>query len=170
MKVGSGIKSHSYIETSQPSPVYAPVDSVLVTGAKYSEGYVDPEKVQYTLFFNVSCEISYYYDHLINPPNKIAEKFPGDPQFDTRSDEIFSVEVKAGELVGYSWSRQFDFGVLDNTTDPALADFDEYKHSEKAYAVCPLKFFSEELKKDLFSRVGYFDADDLTVIQNLCDS
>lgn len=170
MKVSSGIKSHSYIETFKPSPVYAPVDSVLVNGAKYHESYVDPSKLQYSLFFSATCNVSYYYDHLIDVSDKIAEQFTDEPLMDdTRSTQTEAVEVKAGELIGYSWSRQFDFGVLDNTTEPALKDFEEYKHSEKAYAVCPLKFFEEGLKAKLFEKVGYFDSTNLTVIDNLCD-
>lgn len=169
MQVDSGVKSHSYIETTGPSPVYAPVDSTLITGAKYSEDYVDASKVQYTLFFDVGCGVSYYYDHLINASDKIAKEFPDGPQEHTRSSDLFSVEVKAGEIVGYSWAHQFDFGVLDSTTEPALAEFREYKNSEKAYAVCPMKFYSEELRQKLLNKVGYYDASDLVVIDNLCD-
>jgi hypothetical protein len=170
MQVGTGVKSHSYVNVSKNSAVYAPVDSKLVTGAKYTESFLDPDQIQYTFLFEVSCEVSYYYDHLINPPEKIANLFPGPPGHDTSSEARFdSVEVKAGEVIGYSWSGQFDFGVLNNSKEPPLKDFSEYKGSEKAYADCPINYFSGEMKSALARVMNYGNMSDLRVINNLCN-
>ncbi len=170
MKVGTGVKSHSYINVNGPTPVYAPADSLLITGAKYTESFIDPNQIQYTLFLQVSCEVSYYVDHLINPPNHIAELFPGPAKHDTTSDVRFQgVEIKAGELLGYSWSGQFDFGVLNTYKTTTLENFPEYRHSEKAYADCPLNYYDEKTKKVLLGLTGHRNMSDVTVIDNLCD-
>lgn len=170
MQVGSGIKSHSYINLAEQAAVYAPVDSKLITGAKYSESFIDPSQVQYTFLFEVSCEVSYYYDHLVDPPEHIAKLFPDPASEDTSSNIRFdSVEVKAGDIIGYSWSGQFDFGVLNNSKEAPLKDFDEYKHSEKAYADCPLNYYSEVMKETLAELIFHGNMSDLVVIDNLCD-
>ena len=171
MRVGTGVKSHSYINVNESSPVYAPVDGKLITGAKYKESFVDPDKVQYTFLFEVSCEVSYYYDHIVNPPEKIASLFVEPASNETTSNVRFdSVDIKAGEVIGYSWSGQFDFGVLNNSKEPPLKDFSDYKYSEKAYADCPLNYYSGEMKERLNVLVGYDNMSDLTVIDNLCES
>lgn len=167
MRVGSGVKSHSYINVKKPSAVYAPADATLIGGAKYTEGYVDATKIQYTFLLQAGCDVSYYVDHLINPPARIAALFPDPPTTHTHSNDRFNLEIKAGQLLGYNWSGQFDFGVLNRSKEPPLKDFDEYRHSEKAYADCPLNYF--ENKEKLMSLVSYQNMGDLTVIDNLCD-
>lgn len=168
-QVGSGVKSHSYINVDKPTPVYAPSDSVLITGAKYTESYIDPNQVQYTLLFEVSCEVSYYYDHLINPPEKIAELFPNPPTKTTHSTNHFKpIEIKAGEVLGYSWSGQFDFGVLNNSKEPILKDFPEYKNSEKAYPDCIFSYYRGKLQEEFYQLSSYDNMNDLKVIEDLC--
>jgi hypothetical protein len=170
MQVDSGVKSHSYVNVNKSTPVYAPLDSKLITGAKYTESFINPEQIQYTFLFEASCEVSYYYDHLINPPAHIAKLFPGPAAHETSSSARFnSVEVKAGDIIGYSWSGQFDFGVLNNSKEPPLKNFAEYRHSEKAYADCPIAYYNDAMKQSLFALAGHENMSDVTIINNLCE-
>ena len=174
MRVASGVKGHSYIEVTEQVPVYAPADATLVEGVKYREdlggrGDID----QYTFSFMVSCEVYYFFDHVIDPPAHIAQAFSGPASTDTRSSRIDPVIIKAGDLLGYSagtGQHNWDFGVVNTTTQTVLADDPQYNHSDKfRHADCPYRYFDTAKKMKLFSLLGYSDAADLKVIDNVCE-
>lgn len=174
MKVASGVKGHSYINVTERVPIYAPVDATLTSGTKYREnlgGRGDLD--QYTLRFDVSCEVWYFFDHLIEPIDKIAVEFPGAAKHDTRSDRISPVEIKGGEFLGYSsgtGEHNWDFGVINMTKTTSLKNDPKYMRSEKFdNADCPYSYYEDPMRQELFDLLGYGNASDLTVIDNLCE-
>lgn len=178
---GNNIKTHSFVEVTRKSPIYAPMDSTLTGGANYYEtmGENPVTKVQYLLSFSNGCDINYWLDHLVDVPDNIKEAFPAKPSNDTKSVNVKQVKVKAGDLVGYSnqsGAARFDFGVLDLdgpetilTTDSRFKDNEIVKTSDKyRHAVCPYQFFDATKTKQY---VKLFDASpdpDQEVIINLC--
>lgn len=173
MELGGSVKAHGYTEVSGKKPVYAPTDSTLFAGAKYEASHPDLENDQYLLHFRVSCEVFYYYDHLIDPVEKIAKFFPEEPQNHSRTKNIGLVEFEAGELVGYSrdvdHGHRFDFGVINNSLEPILAVYPEYENSEKAYPDCPIDYFPGEMRERLAGLMGYERFNSLELIDNLCE-
>ena len=171
MQIADSPKSHSYINVTETGPVYAPVDGVLVGGAKYEENFLpNAPAEQYTLLFSVTCEVSYYFDHLVNPPECIAALFPGEAQGHTSSNAKFSLPIKAGEIVGYSWHGQFDFGVLNAGKPPTMANFPGFEMSEKAYADCPFDYFEEDIQ-NFIKPISHYNnlGNDLVYTDNLCE-
>lgn len=178
---GNNIKTHSFVEVTQKSPIYAPMDSTLTGGANYYEtmGSNPVTKVQYLLSFSNGCDISYWLDHLVDVPDNIKKAFPAKVSNDTKSVNVKQVKVKAGDLVGYSnqtGPARFDFGVLDLdgpetilTTDSRFKDNEIVKTSDKyRHAVCPYQFFDLAKTKQY---VSLFDASadpDQEIIVNLC--
>lgn len=153
---GDVLKTHSFLHVrlSEQVPIYAPVDSALYAGAFYKEA----GRPQYTLFFRVSCEVFYVFDHIDNVEPKIGEKFSSTPQEDTRTSGEFEqyVHVKAGELIGYSegtpQAHSWDFGVYNKERPNFLSDLEKYKEYKlfprDKIANCPYDYFSQNLKDD----------------------
>ncbi len=178
---GNNIKTHSFVEVTQKSPIYAPMDSTLTGGANYYEtmGENPVTKVQYLLSFSNGCDINYWLDHLVDVPDNIKKAFPPKPQNDTRSAKVKQVKVKAGDLVGYSnqsGTARFDFGVLDLdgpetvlTTDSRFKDNEIVKTSDKyRHAVCPYQFYDATKIKQYVSLFDTSSDSDQEIIVNLC--
>ncbi len=173
MRVSGDVKTHSYLNVEKRVAIYAPVDATLVSGAKYQ----DDNRVgldQYSLNFDVSCEVYFYFDHLIDPIAEIAKEFPDPAKYNnTRSDGIGPIEIKAGQLLGYSpenGPHNWDFGVINKTATTVLANDPEFNHSEKyGHAVCPYAYFSEEIQAQVKPLYSYENHSDLQIIDNLCD-
>lgn len=150
------LKSHSYVIIDGRVPVYAPVDSTLYQGSYY----IEEGENQYSLFFDVSCEVFYLFDHIWEPVGKLRAALPSEPSIDTRTTEVRNpVEVKAGELVGYTtgtvYSHHFDFGVYDRNrkNDLSLFSSENLKLFDREYqALCPYDVFSEEKRLNYYSK------------------
>ncbi len=147
-------KSHSYIKGPNKVPVYTPIDSTLFRGVYMEEGGID----QYALFFDVSCEVYYLFDHIVDPPDKIKDAFPDTPATDTSAmTETEKVEVKAGELIGYSIGEEFeqwDFGVYNKTKERDFPEIDAEVSSRDRIADCPYDYFPEDKKEFYYSLFG----------------
>lgn len=151
MGSGPGLKTHSYIGTNNArAPVYAPTDMVLETGAYYDIG-------PYWLGFRISCEMKLRFIHITDPIDEIKDVFPSEiqkgtvdqPQRASIDQEIKKeISFKAGDLIGYTNTGNWDFGVYDlasknrYTGDPDWGDSWVY-----TAAVCPFDYFPEEMRK-----------------------
>jgi uncharacterized protein (UPF0333 family) len=178
---GNNIKTHSYIEVPKKSPVYAPMDATLSGGANYYEtmGENPVTKVQYILSFNDGCDVSFWLDHLVDVPDKIKDAFPAKARNDTQDVEVKELDIKAGELVGYSnqtGRARFDFGVINLkgpetslTTNPRFKDDQIVKTSDKyRYATCPYNLYSSN-KQKVYQALYDSSADgDQEVIDDIC--
>lgn len=144
-------KTHSYIKDSGKVPIYAPIDSTLFQGVYVTEQGIN----QYALFFEVTCEIFYLFDHVVSPPEKIKSAFPDTPKTSTETQSVDKVEIKAGELVGYSIGsdfEQWDFGVYTRNKKNNHSEIDAPVHERDKMAECPYDYFPEEKTKLYYSK------------------
>lgn len=178
---GSNIKTHSYIEVAKRSPVYAPMDATLNGGANYYETMGSPPvtKVQYIMAFNEGCDVSFWLDHIVDVPDKIKNAFPAEARNDTQGVDVKNVEVKAGELVGYTNQEaraRFDFGAINLkgpltslTTNPRFKDDPIVKTSDKyRYATCPYNLYAADTQAQYRSRYDPTTSGDQEIIDDIC--
>lgn len=177
----NNIKTHSYVEVTKRSPVYAPMDATLNGGANYYEtmGPQPVTKVQYILSFDVGCDVNFWLDHLVDVPDKIKNAFPVEARNDTQAVKVKSVSVKAGELVGYSNQEgraRFDFGAVNLkgpetilTTDPRFKDNPIVKTSDKyRFATCPYNLYSAQMQEKYRSLYSPEAQSDQELIKDIC--
>lgn len=178
---GSNIKTHSFIEVSKKSPVYAPMDANLSGGANYYEtmGENPVTKVQYLMSFNDDCDVNFWLDHIVDVPDKIKSAFPAKAQNDTQNVEVKKIDIKAGELIGYSNQEgraRFDFGVINLkgpetslTTNPRFKDDPIVKTSDKyRYATCPYNMYGSDKQKTYQALYDTGADGDQEIIDNIC--
>lgn len=124
-QAGTVIKQHSFIVLGSnlpdspmgpAAPVYAPIDSRLVSASYYLQGGVN----EFLLFFEVSCEVVYKLDHVRWVIPEIRAMLPDQPGNSSRTvffDE--PLEVATGQLLAYSDGTgtgpggPFDFGLFN---------------------------------------------------------
>jgi hypothetical protein len=133
-------KGHSFVwikDKGSRVPIYAPVDMVLNNGAYYSEFGEN----NYTLRFDVSCEIIVKFDHIKEPIEEIVNNFSLEPKPDNSQDQgvVKPISFKAGDLIGYTvgtnGASNWDFGVYDNTVgakEDAVCGFDYFIQDKKS--------------------------------------
>ena len=149
-------KSHSYIKGPNKVPVYAPIDSTLYQGAYILEEGIS----QYALFLEISCEMYYIFDHIVDVRDDIKQAFPDTPTAETNTVSAKNkIEVKAGDLIGYSIGEQFaqwDFGVYDTSSKNFLKDRDDISNlsDRDYYARCPYDYFPDEKKQIYYDLFG----------------
>ena len=143
---GNIIKSHSYIwiKDGGEVPVYAPTDAKLKAGSFYSEGDIG----QYLLFFEVSCEVEFKFDHILNPVESIKSALPSTPKIeDSRTTYTEPIHFKAGDIIGYTsgtpQAHNWDFGVYNNARPDPDALVPGAEGRDK-YANCPYDYYNEE--------------------------
>ncbi|MCH8346559.1 MAG: hypothetical protein IIC87_06505, partial [Chloroflexi bacterium] len=159
---GGDLKPHGYVgnrSSATQVPVYAPVDSYLITYGYYGQG----GEGLYTFNFQVSCQVAYYFDHLREIVGEISTLTPDMPNSDSHgvalSDPIF---YRAGDLIGYTggteMSRIWDFGVLNNQNWnelPTEQPFDMSPNVDKyRFAVCPYEYFEASIKAEYMALLG----------------
>lgn len=149
------LKTHSYMKGPEKVPVYAPIDSNLYQGVYYEEGGIN----QYSLFFEVSCEVYFLFDHIVDPAEEIKEEFPNTPSQTTNIQSLSkTTPFKAGDLVGYSIGEDFeqwDFGVYNRNVKQNFDDLGLPNISNRDYqAVCPFDYFPEEKREKYYSMFG----------------
>jgi hypothetical protein len=155
------LKTHSYIVVKEKSPVYAPTDSVLYEGAYYQEEGMN----QYSIFFQVSCEVFYIFDHIQEPVEKIKKAFKHQPKKDTRTEQIDPpINIKEGELIGYTtgtkYAHHFDFGVYNKTINNEFKEQNLPKlFGRDIWALCPFDYFPEEKRINYYSLFGNLKTD-----------
>jgi hypothetical protein len=145
------LKTHGYLHMSEKASVYVPADAVLYEGAFYKE----EGKGQYSLFFRVSCEVTFMFDHILEPIDEIVAAFPKEPAADSRTkNPKEKISFKAGDLIGTRAGTisgdTWDFGVYNLTkTNPyrdakyEVSDSPRYKN-----AVCPFEYFGAKQKAE----------------------
>ena len=148
---GGALNTHGYIhleENGGKVSVYAPVDAKLYEGAFYNQG----GEGLYIVYFEVSCEVRFLFDHITEPVEKIKDEFPDTPAADSRTNKVGPIEFKAGELIGYTggteMSKNWDFGVynLKEENPYREAKFEEGNGFRYSNAVCPYEYFTKELR------------------------
>lgn len=172
---GNVIKAHTFLHIagSNRVPVYAPADAQLTSLAYYTQTETDIELHLYTLQFQVSCEVSYYVDHLTELSAVLAAVAPSVPA--TTSHHVTptaSVSLRAGDVIGYVdplINRSWDFGVLNTTKSLSFANNARYTWIDKTrYSDCPYDYFSSALRTSYYEKFG--DQDGTIVPHATCRS
>lgn len=147
--VDGHLKAHSYLDTQEAKvPVYAPVDSSFVDGAFYVDQ--NSEHGEFMLDFEVSCEVSYRFDHITEPIDAIRNQLPQTPSLTSETFGIKApIEFKAGDLIGYTTGTKYgiwDFGVYNNSK-PNQFENDPQWNNSKIYTTgdCPFEYYTPEL-------------------------
>ncbi len=137
-------------------PIYVPVDSTITAltyaNRNYNELGMRPE---YRFDFQISCEVSYIFDHISNVVDDIKKLAPNIPAGDTRTGAHVFIPVKAGQLIGYTdgtyTAGGFDFMVLNNAHKEKYINPSRWEYDHSKYGVCPYDYFVPELKEKYYS-------------------
>ena len=163
---GGVIKPHSYLHNKDVPgtiknvrvPVYAVADSVLSSVAYYDTSVGTSE---YLIFFDVTCEISFKYDHLMELAPKLAAVAPAVPVNTSQTTNTPPIALEAGELIGYTSGAggqgAWDFGAYDTTHTNLFANQERYikgMMGQSLHTVCPYDYFTEPLKAQLYALLG----------------
>jgi len=143
---GNWYKNRSYLNIAAehgalaPSvTVYAPADATL-TGITY---YLQPmndidgnllDVPQFELRLQISCEVTYGFDHLTELGPGIAELAPAEPSTSTRdAEKSVSFEVKAGDVLGYTTgtivANSWDFIFSNTAVVNSFANQERYENT-----------------------------------------
>ncbi len=153
-----GLKTHAFMYTDlERVPVYAPADVSLTSGAFYLE---TNEGGEYLLLFDVTCEITFRFDHITEPADAIVAAFSDEPQEGTQTTQLAEpIEFLAGDLIGYTTGTIYgvwDFGLYNSEVANQFSDDPDYNTSEVyTTAICPFDFFGEDQRTiyyDLFAK------------------
>ena len=128
----------------------------------------DPVYTDYSIIFSPCQELTAYFNHVSSISDKLMEAFNSSSGRCSESetggkkyrscDKSMKIELSAGEIFGTAGGIEgqsaFDLGATDYRIDAlAFANPARWGNDTK-HAVCPLDYFSSEVKTELFSRVG----------------
>lgn len=169
-QAGSVIKQHSFIVLNAglpdspmgpAAPVYAPVDSRFISGSYYVQNGVN----EYLLFFEVSCEVVYKFDHVRWVIPEIRALLPDAPANNSGTEFFFDnpVEVTAGQLIAYTpgtgdpgQGGPFDFGLFNTTFRGSFANQSRYEtgYDQLLHADCPYDYYPEPQRSAYLALFG----------------
>ncbi|MBI3443375.1 hypothetical protein HY008_01765, partial [Candidatus Woesebacteria bacterium] len=131
------------------SPVYAPVDSKLVAIVYAWRGDKTDGVAEYRLDFQVSCEVTYSFDHIPQLSDKLSKLAPKIPADNTYSIPNMSVPIKAGEQVGST--QGLDFFLFNRAKKVEHINPKRWLSEHNTAADCPYDYFTNELKNKYYS-------------------
>ena len=160
---GGTIAGHSYLHSKAGAddetiriPVYAPADSILSSMSYYISNGGD--KNFYFLTFDMSCEISYKFDHLVELAPTIDEVAPGTAVESSATNSVDPpITFEAGELIGYTDGGTWDFGAFDTTHVNQFANQERYsrtRFSQAVHEICPYDYYDDSLKSQFYALFG----------------
>ncbi|HJM89683.1 MAG TPA: hypothetical protein QF624_08660 [Dehalococcoidia bacterium] len=152
-------------------PLYAPVDSVAIGITHYLAQMVAfdgtaSELPQLEVRFEVSCEVSYWFDHVSRLVEPFASLASPEPARDTRGAMVpIRLEVKAGDLIGYTSgtapARVWDFVIVNSTVTVQFANQARYVGTGDLqtilHSVCPVDYLAPELRAAYTALYGAWD-------------
>jgi len=167
---GGVIKPHSYLFNSDSDgvggkvrvPVYAVADSFVNAIAYYGTSVGTSE---YLIFFDVTCEISFKYDHIAEVVPKLLAVAPATPAQGSQTTQTELIHFEAGELIGYANGAggvgPWDFGAYDLTFTNKFANQERYVKggmSQLLHTVCPYEYFAELLRSEMLAKIGTYSS------------
>ena len=165
---GGVIKPHSYLFNNDANeardkvrvPVYAVADSFVNAIAYYGTSVGTSE---YLIFFDVTCEISFKYDHIAEVVPKLLAVAPATPAEGSQTTRTELIPFKAGELIGYTPGAgsvgPWDFGAYDLTFTNQFANQERYVEGsmrQQLHTVCPYEYFTEPLRSQMLAKIGTY--------------
>lgn len=127
---------------------------------------------EYRLDFRASCEVTFHYDHLDDVSPAIKALAPNTPADSTREAKPVSLEIKAGEIVGYSDGTQqaggFDFYLLNTDKNAPHINAKRWTWEQTTIADCPYDYFTKELKSQYYEM--FRSQDGANLVKQECGS
>lgn len=172
---GGSLKGHTYLhnryqryEGGRPTgvarvPVYAPVDSYLISYAHYREG--DNTKSDFMFVLQVSCEVAYRLDHIDQLSGVVAERLGATPvKIDDSRTTVLTEPIRlvAGTLIGTTigtpQGASWDFGVYNTrNNNPLTGGLAAYAGTGEGenyrYADCPYDYFPEAMRQSYYAKL-----------------
>lgn len=170
-------------------PVLAPGD-ITITEMKFTESAQNPDLNDGVIVFSPCKEVKAYLDHFKTFSPALQKAFDEGQlircdeyqrsyqKFGTVTWKLCSkkvnLQIKAGEQLGTAGGGEgqmvFDFGVHDKRVPPAtFANLKRWKGQEqKQYTVCPLDYYTPELKEQLKARLGIPDGGKRRTVEPVC--
>ncbi len=169
---GERFKNRSYISIAQDAdgaffevPIYAPVDSTLVSITYFTQPAIDANDRQilmelYVLDFQVSCEVHYGFDHVDRLVGAVGAAAPPEPAPDTRDAAVYvNVPVKAGDLIGFTRgtprARNWDWIVTNKAAANVFANPDRYRSQGDlqtlAAGACGYDYFPADIRSQFYA-------------------
>jgi hypothetical protein len=158
-------RKNNLVVIDEPVPIYNPIDSYLILLSHYRQ----PDKVknvQWRLYFQVGCEIVFYFDHIDNLSEKILNKLGNIPIYEDHPAPTVPVnpplKLEAGELIaftkGTTLAGNWDFGLVDknknNELPKRLKKFENSVEAKKyKFLACPYEYFQEDIKKKYLKKM-----------------
>ncbi len=151
-------------------PLYAPADAVAISVTHYL-GTMQPwdgepfELSQFEVRFQLSCEVEFRFDHISSLAEPFASLAPAEGVRDTRDAEVpIRVEVKAGDLIGYSSgtvpAHTWDFILVNTAKTNRFANQERYERSRDLahllHADCPFDYFDASMRAEYVERFGWW--------------
>ena len=186
MLSGNRIKNRSYVWIGRDQsgrvyevPVYAPADSTLTGITFYLASMRDEQGTpvdvkQYSLSFQVSCEVSYDFDHLCRLAENIAPLAAPTPSTTTRNAAVQTfLPLKAGDLIGYTTgtilAHSWDFVFANSSKSIDAVNLERYENSGDMrgllHADCPYDYFVDDLRAEYYALFSVLlDGDDSCLI------
>ena len=183
---GNRIKNGSYVWIGRDQsgqgyevPVYAPVDSSLIGITFYLASMHDEQGTrvdveQYSLSFQVSCEVSYDFDHLWRLSENIAPLAAPTPSRTTRNAAVLtSLQLKAGDLIGYTTgtivAHNWDFVFANSSKSISAVNLERYGNTEDMrgllHADCLYDYFVGDLRAKYYALFSVLlDGDDSCLV------
>lgn len=172
--INAGSPGRAYVrvktdsEKIQKIPVYMPTDATLEGIVLARRNIDDPNSPgEYRLEFRVSCEVTFFYDHINEVVEKIKAIEPDKVSNYTGDLKRVSLSLKAGELIAYSYSSNFsggfDFALFNKSKEVRHINPDRWEWEQTKYADCPYDYFADNLKEKYYTMFRAADGMNLSV-------
>ncbi len=168
------------IPNTEKIPVYAPGDVWITQIHSQEHLWADSPYTDYSLHFSPCREFDGYFIHIMSLSEKLQKEFdkkvdnedciesnPGGRRHRMCFADV-SIKVSAGEQIGTVGGHNqanFDLGASDSRIKPLdyINPSRWQWRGDSLYVVCPLDYFVNDLKEELYSLVGDFDEGKRTI-------
>lgn len=166
LNVGSA--SRSYIQVNRTGsqyvtvPLYAPVDATL-TGIYFKQANYGDQgaRGEYRLEFQVSCDVTFAFDHIVTVTDQIKQAGPSTPAAESNVGNSVAIPIKAGDQLGSTdgtkISGSWDFYIFNRAKPSFHVNQARWKSDHNNYADCPYDYFTPDLKDQYYQKLGLWD-------------
>lgn len=171
----------SSTDADEPNPIrtlYAPGD-ILIRRISSVE-YLNKEESDFSINFSSCEEFFGYFHHIPSISDKLEQAFnqaEGECSEENiagnrmkNCDKRLNIKLEAGEEIGTVGGRSFNFdiGTTDLRVEPSEAARYDVRFEDIGYVVCPLDYFSDDIKEALYSKLGDSNGIDKRTIEPIC--
>jgi len=151
-------------------PLYAPSDAVGIELTHYiatMRPWNSPpyDASQFDVRFQVSCDVSFWFDHITRLAEPFASLAPDEGVRDTRNAAVpIRVEVAAGDLIGWTSGTDpahvWDFVMIDTRNTTLFANQERYENTgdlqNLLHTACPYDYYDEAMRPEYISKFAWW--------------